>query len=102
MAVSQDGAIAALVADDQVRRRVRVRPAVDLRREINGLHGRLAGSRVDQRPSLPGDFPAQGGGFGPLGDNALRLPALEVHEHAGQADGEGPRLAPIDRGQVFL
>ena len=96
------GAIAPLVAHDEVRRGFRVRAAVDLRCLVDALHGGLLVLGVGQGGQLGGDFPAQGGGFRPRLDAALRLPPLEIQKDAGQADGEGPRLRPIDRGQVFL
>ena len=56
-AASQRHAIAALVADDQIRGLIFVRPAINLRRLIDALDRRLAGGRIDAAVASRRRFP---------------------------------------------
>ena len=60
----------------------------------------VCGSTRRREPA--GDLLAQPVRFLARLDDALRELALEVDEHAGQAEGEGPRPRPIDAGEEFL
>src|SRR5581483_6631109 len=91
-----------LVAGNQVRRIVLVRPAVDLRRDVRLPDGAGSGLWIDQACQPPRDLIAELVRLGPGLDNSLSVFSSQIDENARQADGEGPRPRPIDAGQELL
>ena len=69
-------AVAALVADDQVRRVVLVRPAIELAGDVDPLDGASTGRRVDQRLEPAGDLLRSRSASLPGIDDSLRRTCL--------------------------